>query len=66
LIRINDGAIQLAVSNEHSRVQSSGLDLMEDGSVVHDDEAAIRTIMELFTCDKALANLARNSPHRPT
>ena len=29
----------------------SGLDLMKNSSVVHDHEAAIRAIIELFACD---------------
>jgi hypothetical protein len=29
----------------------SGLDFMKNGSVVHDHEAAIGAIIELFACD---------------
>ena len=42
------------------------LDPVENLMVVHDHEAAIRAIIELFACDEAVANLAGNSPHRPT
>ena len=31
--------------------QLSGLDPMKNGSIVHDHEAAIKAIIELFACD---------------
>jgi hypothetical protein len=43
----------------------NSLDPADNRIFVHDHEAAIRAIIELFARDKAVANLARNSPHRP-
>ena len=40
------------------------LDDAKDRIVVHDHEAAVSAAIELFTRDKAVANLAGNSPHR--
>jgi hypothetical protein len=39
------------------------LDPVENSTVVHRHEAAINAIVELFTGDEAVANLAGNSPH---
>ena len=41
-------------------------DPVENPMVVHHHEAPINAIIELFTRDEAVANLAGNSPHRPT